>query len=137
MSDPSPTTYVLDAYDAYITCALWSSTCEDADDDFVAMDSHYEADDVAVESRLHMLRDVADFVADNLDDIAETPEYQEGSYVESASTVGHDLWLTRNGHGTGFWDRGLGELGTRLTCAAHAMGASELYVGDDGRVHVT
>jgi hypothetical protein len=23
----------------------------------------------------------------------------------SAEQVGHDLWLTRNGHGAGFWDR--------------------------------
>ena len=25
--------------------------------------------------------------------------------------IGHDLWLTRNGHGAGFWDRGLGAQG--------------------------
>lgn len=24
---------------------------------------------------------------------------------ESISQAGHDFWLTRNGHGTGFWDR--------------------------------
>lgn len=29
--------------------------------------------------------------------------------------VGHDLWLTRNGHGVGFWDRGMGRVGKRLT----------------------
>lgn len=39
--------------------------------------------------------------------------------------VGHDLWLTRNGHGVGFWDRPevygeqLAELFTRIS---HAMG---------------
>jgi hypothetical protein len=29
--------------------------------------------------------------------------------------AGHDFWLTRAGHGTGFWDRGLGKLGDKLT----------------------
>ena len=24
----------------------------------------------------------------------------------NAEQLGHDLWLTRNGHGAGFWDRG-------------------------------
>lgn len=28
--------------------------------------------------------------------------------------AGHDLWLTRNGHGAGFWDRGLGDIGEKL-----------------------
>ena len=42
--------------------------------------------------------------------------------------LGHDLWLTRNHHGTGFWDRGLGGLGTSLTDIAHAMGEQHLYI---------
>lgn len=29
--------------------------------------------------------------------------------------IGHDFWLTRNHHGAGFWDRGLGEVGDQLT----------------------
>ena len=39
--------------------------------------------------------------------------------------VGHDLWLTRNGHGAGFWDRPeiYGEENARiLTLMARAMG---------------
>lgn len=54
--------------------------------------------------------------------------------------AGHDLWLTRRGHGTGFWDRGLGELGERLTKAAKAMGepfgGALPYVNEDGRIDV-
>lgn len=29
--------------------------------------------------------------------------------------VGHDFWLTSQGHGAGFWDRGLEEVGDTLT----------------------
>lgn len=52
-----------------------------------------------------------------------------------AKRAGNDYWYTRNGHGTGFWDRGLGKLGDKLAAAARY---SERYlcVGDDGRVHV-
>lgn len=49
--------------------------------------------------------------------------------------LGHDLWLTRNGHGAGYWDRGLGEIGTELTKAAKALGSQDLYVAD-GYIHV-
>lgn len=44
----------------------------------------------------------------------------------SASQAGHDLWLTRNGHGVGFWDRPeiYGQaLSEELTRAADAMGS--------------
>ena len=51
-----------------------------------------------------------------------------------ASSAGHDFWLTRNHHGAGFWDRGLGEVGRKLTEAAHVYGDYDLYVGDDGKV---
>lgn len=45
------------------------------------------------------------------------------------------MWLTRNGHGTGFWDRGLGERGDALTKSAESFGDAVLYVGDDGRIY--
>jgi hypothetical protein len=54
------------------------------------------------------------------------------------STAGHDFWLTRNGHGAGFWDGDLpNEIGQALTTAAHAFGEQDLYVGDDGKVYVS
>jgi hypothetical protein len=137
MSPPNPFTYALEAYDAYVTCALWSTTCEDADGDVVAMDSLYEPDDIAPDSQSVMWRDVIDFVTGNFDDIADIPEHVAGRYPDNAGAVGHDLWLTRNRHGAGFWERGLGVIGQRLTEAAHAMGPVDLYVGDDRRVHVS
>lgn len=39
-------------------------------------------------------------------------------------TFGHDFSLTRNGHGTGFWDRGHGELGEWLSDLARSAGTS-------------
>lgn len=51
--------------------------------------------------------------------------------------LGHDFWLTRNGHGTGFWDRDTGTEAAReaLTELAHVFGEADAYVGDDGLSH--
>jgi hypothetical protein len=35
----------------------------------------------------------------------------ETSQHTGAELVGHNAWLSRAGHGTGFWDRGLGRAG--------------------------
>lgn len=49
---------------------------------------------------------------------------------------GHDFWLTRNGHGAGFWDRGYPfTVGKVLTDAAEAAGSRSLYLGDDGLLY--
>jgi hypothetical protein len=40
---------------------------------------------------------------------------------------GHDFFLTRCGHGAGFWDRGYGELGRKLTDASHVYGDVYIY----------
>jgi hypothetical protein len=51
-----------------------------------------------------------------------------------ATYLGHDLWLTSCGHGTGFWDRGLGDLGDRLTDACKHLpfsGLEHLTVSTD------
>jgi len=49
--------------------------------------------------------------------------------------VGHDLWLTRNGHGAGFWDRGWREFGNTLSEIARGMGSVDAYRGDDHLVY--
>lgn len=49
---------------------------------------------------------------------------------------GHDFWLTRNYHGAGFWDRGLGDLGNKLTEISKSFGQLSSYVGDDDQVYL-
>jgi hypothetical protein len=53
--------------------------------------------------------------------------------------AGRDFWFTRNGHGVGFWDRGLGDIGETLSAACgHGtpFATVDPYFGGDGRVHV-
>ena len=58
-----------------------------------------------------------------------TLAYNTGYTEEQA---GIDFWLTRNGHGAGFWDRDLGFVGDMLTKAAQSFGPCDIYAGDDG-----
>lgn len=50
--------------------------------------------------------------------------------------AGHDFWLTRNGHGAGFWDRGLpDDIGDALTQAAKDCGERYAF-GDAEFIYV-
>jgi len=53
------------------------------------------------------------------------------------SQAGNDFLLTRNGHGTGFWDRKeiKEEYQTILTDRAQSFGQCDLYIGDDNLVY--
>jgi len=51
------------------------------------------------------------------------------------SQHGHDLWLTRNHHGAGFWDRGYPQIvGDLLTAEAEALGERFAFAGVNGEV---
>lgn len=112
-----------DIADHYAICALWSST----DGDDVPLDRTYCVGDINEKTLNRMRGDVEEFIDANADALRESKLTDE--------QIGHDLWLTRNGHGSGFWDRGLGELGKTLSAAAQRMGSANLYVGDDGQIY--
>lgn len=68
--------------------------------------------------------------------------YETGQY--DAARAGHDFWLTRNGHGSGFWDRKEldrlstinATLGDRLTKVAKEFRSLSLVKGDDGLLYL-
>lgn len=84
--------------------------------------------DLAPETLQAMRDDCADFISQAGADLRE---YRE----RTGCTGGYDFWLTRNGHGVGFWDRDLDALGDRLTAIAEQMGGRDLYTGDDGLIY--
>ena len=59
------------------------------------------------------------------------------AHALSDNRNGQLFWLTRNRHGTGFWDQGLEEAGEMLRDAAHKFGECSVYVGDDGKLHLS
>ena len=109
-----------DFMNGYLQCALWTGLTDDG----TPLDSLYSVDDIHPESLAEHEKGCRDFY--------------DSHYVTwfgvgmSDDDAGHNFSLTRNGHGTGFWDRGLGKVGRDLTEACRAYGEAYLYVGDDG-----
>jgi len=108
---------------AYIECALWCGVFDGDDGD---ADYSRTLEDLSPDTLASMVEDCADF-QNSAHELLE----RSGQDCEQS---GHDFWLTRNHHGAGFWDRGLGDIGDRLTEAAKNYGSCELYLGDDGKV---
>lgn len=117
---------------AYLQCALWSSTSDDDE----PLDSRYSNDDLSDETIAKAWADCDAFYTANSVDIEADGSPLSEQYGSSAARAGHDFWLTRCGHGAGFWDGDWPEpAATRLTDASKAFGNVDLYVGDDGKVH--
>lgn len=110
---------------AYIEAALWSSMDESNDQGGHPLDKNYSASDIAPATLAKMVADCKAFQGANWNDISSDPK-----------RAGHDFWLTRNGHGAGFWDGDWPKaVGKRLTQDSKAYGEFNLYVGDDKRIH--
>jgi hypothetical protein len=109
---------------AYITAALWSSNDESTSDGGEPLDRNYGPDDLASETLEKMKVDCDRFIAENAKNIAGDEEQ-----------AGHDFWLTRCGHGSGFWDGDWPDAGERLTAACKSYPEVTLYVGDDGLIY--
>jgi hypothetical protein len=105
---------------AYFDAALWSSIDDGGD----PLDDNYSISDIAPETRAKMIADCADFQDRYADLLAAAENIDSGR-------AGHNFWLSRNGHGAGFFDDGLDELQE----AAKSYGTFDLYVGDDGQIH--
>ena len=127
-----------DFADGYVTAALWSSNDESDERGGEPLDRNYSVEDIAPGSLAQMVEDCAKFQQENAEDLAQYADLREGRGGEWSSDelAGHDFWLSRNGHGTGFWDRGAGDVGDRLADAARKAGEQDLYVGDDGVIYL-
>lgn len=121
----------LAAFEAYLECAVRSSS--DWNDmeggNPVPLDKNYSIDDFSEEAKQELGGYFVDFCQYVDDLIEQLPDWY------TAEQFGHDFWLNRNGHGAGFWDRGLGTLGDKLSEAAKTYGECNLYVAD-GKIEV-
>lgn len=112
---------------SYIEAMLWAEL-DDADE---PLDKNHTAADIAPEALRSIVADCTKFQETNAAHIA-----CEGSLGERHA--GHDFWLTRNGHGAGFWDGDWPEeAGNAMSASAKAFGSSDVYVGDDGQLWVS
>jgi len=99
------------------------------------LQANYSLEDIDPETLEQMSRDCAEFQRQNAADLAQYA--MNGKEWSAEAQGGHDFWLSRNGHGAGFFDRdNLPEdARERLQEAAQQWGEVYLYVGDDGKIH--
>jgi hypothetical protein len=98
---------------AYIECARWTTDIDGV---------------LSPEAQEQMAQDCRSFL-----DFVEAQSIDHSAWDETQ--LGHDFWLSRNGHGTGFWDRGLPN-GDTLHVAAKTFGECHLELGDGGQIYI-
>jgi hypothetical protein len=109
----------------YLIAAMWSTSDGSDETGGDPIDKTFDLCDFSEPALLAACRDCDAF------------REQAGELLNNLDNeqAGHDFWLTREHHGAGFWDRGLGEVGDKLTKIAYSFGEGDLYVGDDGLLH--
>jgi hypothetical protein len=108
---------------SYLDTAIWADRPEDCD-----------LDEVFPDCIRKIWEDCQRFQLENeqLLDAAYQSMRRDGGdrRLFDVTDAGHDFWLSRNGHGVGYWDRGLGEVGEKLHKAAAAYGQINVLPGD-------
>lgn len=121
-------------FDAYVETALWSTTDESRDDGGDPLDDNYDASDIDAETLGKMKNDCRSFMQEQATLL---------QFIKSDEQAGHDFWLSRNGHGAGFFDLepkdmidgAPDDLPDGLQKAAKQWGEFYLHVGDDGKIY--
>jgi len=110
---------------AYLECALWSSTDESTSQGGEPMDANYSIEDIEPATIDHAI-----------DECKRFQEQAGDLIVPDLGRAGHDFWLTRNGHGAGFWDGDWPEEdGDKLTELSKQFGEYHLYVSYLGSIY--
>lgn len=115
---------LLEMVTSYAETALWSSTELDDEGNMGgdALDENYGVDDIDSDAFAEMIADCESFRdchADLLGDV-------------EPSTAGHNFWLSRNGHGAGFFDSAAAHA-DELQRATKSYGSVDLYA-HEGKV---
>jgi hypothetical protein len=114
-----------EVYGSFIEAMLWSSHDETGESEY--LDANYGESDIAPKCKAVIKKRIKKFVQENKKIIDELEISEE--------MVGHDLWLDTAGHGVGFWDRGYGKKGDKLSKSAKKFFSDEtVEVGDDGKI---
>ncbi len=128
----------------YLETILWAETDESNESGGEPLDRNYTIEDFSQESLERANRQLTAFLteADSATQVQEDAAEEAGVEEDwdfTEDDLAHDFWLTRNGHGTGFWDRPerygdrLSEVFSKM---AERAGEAYVYVGDDGQLHL-
>jgi hypothetical protein len=103
----------------YLETALWSTTELYSD---TPLDRTFTVRDFTLKAIKQAIADCEAFQRENADALSE---YYAKGYSET--DAGHDFWLSRNGHGAGFFDHGNEPCFRALQEAARVWGSVNLY----------
>ena len=126
-------------FDAYVNTALWLLDESPGAGEWAQHDN-YTVANIEPATLAKMAADCAEFEQEQYDTL-QTVYLFGGNYDETYGgdydevNAGHDFWLSRNGHGAGFFDRGEQLDWTYLQNAAKERGEYDLYMGDDGVIY--
>lgn len=117
----------------YLECQLWAQhdySHEIETGDYPTLDEKYSVDDISPDYVEKMKNELGELVTEHPLAVrmylARTGKTSApGLYSDASGSFGHDFYLTRERHGAGFWDRGLGELGDYLTQIAKYAGSAD------------
>lgn len=116
-----------DDLDAYLDAALWTSDIEGGGPNFGAS------------AKSHAKRELAKFYEAIAEPLMALRDMIEGGILPplKPGILGHDFWLSRNGHGAGFFAReeAYGPTGKLLQEVARAFGEVAVFEGDDGELY--
>lgn len=134
---------VADVLQGYVVAMLWSTHDESTPEGGEPMDSKYSPDDLDSDFLEACRRDCFRFLYRAMPHC--TGDNWQGSrslryQSELGEQIGHDFWLTRAGHGCGFWDGdwksdSRSGLDGPMTRIAKSFGEVSPYVGDDGTIY--
>ncbi len=117
---------------AYIEAMLWSSSGTDKNGEELESLDGFE---LSTEAKRKAKEECEQFLFATENLMARLPSWYGENDGGIYAYAGHDFWFTRNHHGAGFWDRGLGAVGDLLTTTAQLFGQCDPVIGDDGKVY--
>lgn len=117
--------FAMEAAEAAAETLAWSEGDYDADGTY---QGNFLNDELSFEIKLLVLQDLVNFLSDQ--DIRDAIE----STQATSTYIGHNFYLSANGHGAGFWDSGYETEAVLLHSRAKGYPRS-LYRGDDEKVY--
>lgn len=120
---------------SYIECALW---CDESTNEY--NHDNPEGDCISPHNSENWdIENLSNEALDRMQADCKSFQYSFGYMWKDDAQAGHDFWLTRNGHGAGFWDRDesvYGVFADNLTEHSQSFPEVYMYEGDDGKIYI-
>jgi hypothetical protein len=128
---------------ACLEAALRFSNDETSESGGNPLDQNYETANIDYSALVRLMENCERFQASPawqaaLAEDDPRTDRRQGYGCSVEESAGHDFWLTRCGHGAGFWSGDWKEPhASALYALSKEFGNVDLYVGDDGKIYAS